>query len=347
MRTHLLVALLLMSNVLLAQQTSDFIKDRPTPARVVNDYGSFFTSAQKSTLEEKLVSYRQKTGNAIVIITLSTLTDKAGVTHAEDETALQYFNKWGIGDKAKNNGVLILVSRTPRRVRIATGTGIDHLLTDADCQRIVNETIVPHFKAGMFFTGLNEGVNNIEATLDGAALTNRVDSAAPGGVASSQTAPQALAQTPAVPAYASKPMTAGQFIGGMIMFALLVWLRVVYVRSRRPAGAISSGSTTLFDTFNAIGWVLLFLGRMILLPLMIIFGLFAMMFGFRRGPGFFGGFGNRFFFNNNTYNSYDSHNSSFSGSSDSFSSSDSGSSSSSSDSYSGGSSSGGGAGGSW
>ena len=353
MRTLLLMALLFAGNILLAQRTPDFIKDQPIPARVVNDYGSFLTSGQKSTLEEKLVAYRQKTGNAIVIITLPTLTDKAGVTHAEDETALQYFNKWGIGEKTKNNGILILVSRTPRRVRIATGTGIDHLLTDADCQRIVDQTIVPHFKAGMFFTGLNEGVNDIETTLSGAGLARGQGNATPSGIASSQTAtqtlPQAPATTPAVPTYKRQPMTARQFIGGMLMFALLVWLRIVYVRSRRGAGDTSSSASTLYDTFNAIGWVFLFLVRFLLLPLSILFGLFAMMFGFRRGFGFFGGFGNNIFFNNNRYNSYDSHNSFFSGSSDRFSSSssDSSNSSSSSDSYGGGSSSGGGAGGSW
>ena len=126
MRTFLFVTLALISNVVFAQRYGASIKDRPKPARVVNDYGSFLTRSEKSNLENKLISYRKRSGNAIVIITLSTLP------YSLEETALQYFNKWGIGDRKKNNGVLILLSREPANIRITTGIGIEHTLTDND-----------------------------------------------------------------------------------------------------------------------------------------------------------------------------------------------------------------------
>lgn len=73
MRTLLLVFLLLTSHVLLAQRYSPEIKDIPRPARVVNDFGDFLSYRERSNLEDELIAYRKRTGNAIVIITLSSL----------------------------------------------------------------------------------------------------------------------------------------------------------------------------------------------------------------------------------------------------------------------------------
>ncbi len=67
----------------------------------------------------------------------------------------------------KNNGVLILVSRNPRSVRITTGIGVENILTDYDCGRIIDETIVPAFKEGNFYAGIRGGVNDIEHILGG------------------------------------------------------------------------------------------------------------------------------------------------------------------------------------
>src|ERR1044072_1664801 len=133
MRTLLTVILLLTGIVLLAQQ-SNFIKDRPFTPHVVNDYGSFLSSSDERTLENELISFREKKGYSIVIITLSTLTDNSGYTWSLEDASLQDFNKWGMGNKLRNDGVFMLLSRDPRRVRIATGTGVESKLTDEVCQ---------------------------------------------------------------------------------------------------------------------------------------------------------------------------------------------------------------------
>jgi uncharacterized protein len=80
MRKLLFVVFVLFSHILLAQRYSSFIKDLPTPARVVNDFGGLLTSSDEKTLEKELISFRQKKGYSIVIITLSTLTDNSGYT---------------------------------------------------------------------------------------------------------------------------------------------------------------------------------------------------------------------------------------------------------------------------
>jgi uncharacterized protein len=355
MRTLLFVSFFLFSHVLLAQRYSSFIKDLPRPARVVNDFGNFLLSSEENALEKELISYRKKTGNAIVIITLSTLTDnKTGTTWSVEETSLQYFSKWGIGDKKKNNGVLLLISKEPRRVRITTGTGVENKLPDNECQRIVNETIVPKFKSGMIYAGLREGVNDIEVKLGGAGggkVYNESDVQSGSGTGADnwattdepvQTEAQPLAQpqqsTPYVSAYENnrRPPTVGETILGFLLMALVIWLRVQYVRKNDQG----SGNNVT-DYLNATGWTFLWM-------LKIVFGIFILFFLLfkRRGGGYR---------RNSYYNGYDdgydrgrSHGrGSSSVSSGSYGGGGGSGSSEGSGSYGGGRSNGGGASGSW
>lgn len=169
MRNRLLLFLLLISVGVFAQQkpSSSFIKDLPQPARAVNDFGKFLTASEKEYLENELGAYLQRSGNAIVIISLESLTDPATKKeYSVEEVALQYFNKWGIGDSAKNNGVLIFISRQPKRARITVGTGLETILTNIVCQEIIDTKLVPAFKAGLFFSGLKDAVTAIEDKLN-------------------------------------------------------------------------------------------------------------------------------------------------------------------------------------
>jgi len=344
MRTLLLALLCLLGNVLFAQHYSPFIKDLPTPNRVVNDFGGFFTPTQKSTLENNLVSYRNKTGNAIVIITVSTLTDhKTGTTWSVEETALQYFNKWGIGDKNKNNGVLVLLSKEPRRVRITTGTGVDKILTDNECQRIINETVVPSFKAGKYYTGIKEGVSDIEAVLDNK-IQPEADSVNP---AMAPVAAQSQPQSQNAYVQGREP-TLAEKIFFLLVFALTVWLRARYLRSQRiekydanGASTDSTTSTNIQDYVSAFGWTFMWM-------LKIVFGIFILMWMLfrRRGGGYRSSYNNGY--DDGYYRGRRAGGRSFFSSGSSGGGSSSGSSSSSeSSSFGGGSSSGGGATGSW
>ena len=117
-----------------------FVKPLPVPHRAVNDFGKFLSADEKQWLEKELRVYHSRTTNAIVIITLDSLTDaKTKVSYTIEQAAQMYFNTWGIGDNVKNNGVLIMVSRSPRRVRIEVGTGLEGKLTDFACQAIITD----------------------------------------------------------------------------------------------------------------------------------------------------------------------------------------------------------------
>ena len=149
------------------ETANSFVRALPDTGKTVNDFGKFLTTDGRLWLENELSAYRERTGNAIVIITLDSLTDpETKRALIIEEAALLYFNTWGIGDSIKNNGVLLMASRNPRRVRIQTGKGVQNILTDYTCQVIVNEMLVPNFKTGAFFKGVKEAVHAIENKLD-------------------------------------------------------------------------------------------------------------------------------------------------------------------------------------
>lgn len=174
MRYLVAIILLFCSILSFSQKTeteNSFVKELPDAGKTVNDFGKFLTSDGRLWLENELTAYRERTGNAIVIITLDSLTDpQTKKAYTIEEAALLYFNTWGIGDSIKNNGVLLMASRNPRRVRIQVGKGVQDVLTDYTCQVIVDEKLVPNFKAGAFFKGVKEAVHTIENKLENPAL---------------------------------------------------------------------------------------------------------------------------------------------------------------------------------
>ncbi|OQP50384.1 hypothetical protein A4H97_00640 [Niastella yeongjuensis] len=220
MRTLLLVSLFLVSHVLLAWQYDPEIKNKPRFAREVNDFGDLLTWGQESDLEDELDAYRKRTGNAIVIITLKTLPLSL------KETSVQYYKKWGMGAWYARNKILLLVSRSPRRVRITSGRGFDNILADRDCQRIIDEKITPAFRAFDYFTGLIEGVHDIEAILGN---EEKVVHAPTPVYVTPKPPPQ---QTPENEVDLDSPGL--WVIRGIIVFVVIIWLRLRYLKRNPP-----------------------------------------------------------------------------------------------------------------
>ena len=192
--------------------------------KVVNDFGKFLTKPEKVHLEKTLIDFRERKGYSVVIITLPGLKDNKGTEFTIEETAQLYFNRWGIGDNVKNDGVLILLSKQPRRIRIHTGSGMRTLLTDANCAGIINKTMVPNFKADLYFNGLKDAVKDIETYIDENEALNKSQSVA-GSSAATQTQPAYTNQDVAQP---QEGMTFGKFMYGFITIVTLVWLYFRY-----------------------------------------------------------------------------------------------------------------------
>lgn len=138
------------------------IPDIPKNQTSVYDYVGLLSNNQKKTLERKLVRYSDSTSTQIVLAIISS-------TEGEDIGFLgaNWLTKWGIGQKGKNNGILILLARKDRKIYINTGYGVEHLLTDYVSSKIVNEVIIPEFKRNDYYAGLNKGSDAIFKTLNG------------------------------------------------------------------------------------------------------------------------------------------------------------------------------------
>jgi uncharacterized protein len=114
------------------------------------------------SLESKLTAYNDTTSTQIAVVIVSTTYD-----YPIAQYAFQLGEKWGIGQKGKNNGALILVAKDDREVFIATGYGLEGAIPDALAKRIVEMQIVPAFKQGQFYRGLNEATDTMIKLLAG------------------------------------------------------------------------------------------------------------------------------------------------------------------------------------
>jgi uncharacterized protein len=135
---------------------SQKIPDRPNPPRLVNDFTQTLTLDQQATLERKLVAYDDSSSNQIAIVIISSTDDYDPV-----DFATQLGRAWGVGNKKNNNGVVLLVAKNDRKVFIAPGYGLEGALPDITCKTIIDNEIVPNFRADDFFRGLDLGTNAI------------------------------------------------------------------------------------------------------------------------------------------------------------------------------------------
>lgn len=132
------------------------IESKPNPPRAVNDFAHLLEPFQAQALEQKLDAYNDSTSSAIVIITVN---DLQGYDIAE--VSLKYLRDWGIGVQGKNNGVVILVSKSDHKARIETGFGMEGALPDILAKQIIDQRMIPFFKNNDYYAGLDNAVDAI------------------------------------------------------------------------------------------------------------------------------------------------------------------------------------------
>jgi len=152
----LLFAAMLFSLTSIAQEE---FPARPEPPRLVNDFAGVLSSEQVASLENKLVNFYQKTSTQIAIVTMKSLSG-----YDPGDFSFKLSEKWGIGQKGKNNGILILVKpKLPNEkgeVFVAVGYGLEAVVPDAVArQAIVGAELLPAFKQNDFFTGLDRSTD--------------------------------------------------------------------------------------------------------------------------------------------------------------------------------------------
>ena len=137
------------------------INKRPDPPMAVNDFANMLEPFQRDALEKKIRNYNDSTSSAIVIITVPDLQGNDIAT-----VSLKYLRDWGVGTKDKNNGIVILVSKADRKARIETGTGMEGVIPDITASHIIEERMIPFFKANDFYRGFD---NTVDAIMQAAA----------------------------------------------------------------------------------------------------------------------------------------------------------------------------------
>jgi uncharacterized protein len=131
--------------------------------RVVDDAG-VLDAATRESLRAKLAALEAKTTDQVVVATVKSLNG-----NSVEDYANRLFRRWQLGQRAKNNGVLLLHAPAERKIRIEVGYGLEGTLTDAITKYIIQNAITPRFKANDFAGGMTRGVDDIIKVLDGGA----------------------------------------------------------------------------------------------------------------------------------------------------------------------------------
>lgn len=138
------------------QTPYDLIKMKNPPQKLVQDYAQVFDAKQLNDLENKLVAYDDSTSTQILVLTVESLDG-----YPLENFANEIGEKWGVGTKGKDNGVIIVLSKRDRKITIRTGYSAQIYLPPSVNKSIIDNVIIPYFKQGDFAGGINAGVDTI------------------------------------------------------------------------------------------------------------------------------------------------------------------------------------------
>ncbi|MGH4119235.1 TPM domain-containing protein [Clostridium sp.] len=167
---NIMLCTLLLSSIISMNMVNAEVKfPRATASKYINDYVGQIDAASAQYIMSIGKELEDKTGAQAIVVVIDTLEGEPIETYANG-----IFREWGIGQKDKNNGLLILLSISERKWRVEVGTGLEGAITDIYSSRVMNEIAVPKFKQNQYGQGLSEAysvlLDNIakeyEVTLD-------------------------------------------------------------------------------------------------------------------------------------------------------------------------------------
>ncbi len=147
----------------------------PAPTNYINDYANVLSDAEESTLNNTLKAYEDSSSNQIFVAIVTNLGGQDIESYAGD-----VFRAWQIGQKDKDNGILIVASIEDDIRRIEIGYGLEGEITDGQAGTIIRQTVKPAFQAGEYYQGLTKTIEQIEAEISGAIETESTSAASNG-----------------------------------------------------------------------------------------------------------------------------------------------------------------------
>ena len=148
--------------LLVAFAGSALAQSLPTLTGRVVDNAGIIDPASETALAARLEAFEGKSSDQIVVATISNLGGEAIEPYAN-----RLFRAWGLGQAGEDNGILLLVAVEDRRMRIEVGYGLEGTLTDLHAKLIIENTMVPAFRAGDFSGGISQAVEDIILVLEG------------------------------------------------------------------------------------------------------------------------------------------------------------------------------------
>lgn len=158
--TYIILTLLAFPSAVLAQTYPDYSE------LYVNDYANILTASEEQDIRTDLTELRTKRGIEFTVLTIPRMEDY-GHTGSIESFATGLFNYWGVGNAQRNDGVMMLISRYDRKMRIEVGSGYGTSLNQP-LKQIIDNTITPRFKDDDYYGGISRGVDSVVYQLVGA-----------------------------------------------------------------------------------------------------------------------------------------------------------------------------------
>ena len=136
----------------------------PLTGHVIDQTGTL-TTEQKTSLEQTLTAFEARKGSQLAVLMLASTAPET-----IEQYALRVAEQWKLGRKKVDDGVILVVAKNDRTIRIEVGYGLEGVLNDATSKRIIDETILPRFKQQDFYAGISAGVGQIIGVVDGEPL---------------------------------------------------------------------------------------------------------------------------------------------------------------------------------
>lgn len=171
-KAHASLAVLLVTSCasVLAQTPPAGLRPVPSLAARVTDLTGTLTAEQQAALEQKLAAFEARKGSQLAVLMVPT-------TLPEDiaQYSIRVVDQWKlgrgtVGGKKVDDGALLLIAKDDHRIRIEVGYGLEGVLTDAMCNRIISETIAPAFREGNFYEGIDAGLGQMMKLIEGEPL---------------------------------------------------------------------------------------------------------------------------------------------------------------------------------
>ena len=151
----------LFSYLLIFLALSAFADDIPGYSGYVNDYAGVISEKDKASMEDVAKEVEEKTGAQIAVLTVRTMTPYTSI----DDFSMAVAEKWKVGEKGKDTGIIIVLAMEERKIRIDVGYGLEGIFNDARVGRIMDNIIIPYFRGGDFSAGLRRGMFKIADTI--------------------------------------------------------------------------------------------------------------------------------------------------------------------------------------